>query len=282
MGLFDMVGNLITGALDYERQGESLQDQRVIEGQNYNLQVANYEYMKALNQEIMNRADTAHQREVKDLREAGLNPLISTGGNEIGGSVMPTEAPQINYNATANTLTDKFKSAFTNFDNIVTELQNIQLNTQSIKSAKAKAKTDEINAEIDKITAIDKIKQSKLSTKEKETLYNELLTDEEYKTFFGITKSMTPYERLGAIELQGKKPTENLGATKYTKWNKEKQEYENFEPYKDFWHTIKDTNNQSQIEWKENKPTNEYTWQNYAEGIVSKEFKNFLKSLIPF
>lgn len=71
---------------------------------NLKFQKENLEYQKALQQQIFEREDTAHQREVDDLRKAGLNPLLSTGSGAQAGSVVPTEAPQsrADYSGIAN------------------------------------------------------------------------------------------------------------------------------------------------------------------------------------
>lgn len=71
---------------------------------NLDFQKENLDYQKALQQQVFEREDTAHQREVDDLRKAGLNPLLSTGSGAQAGSVVPTEAPQshIDYSGIAN------------------------------------------------------------------------------------------------------------------------------------------------------------------------------------
>lgn len=71
---------------------------------NLKFQKENLDYQKTLQQQVFEREDTAHQREVDDLRKAGLNPLLSTGSGAQAGSVVSTEAPQshIDYSGVAN------------------------------------------------------------------------------------------------------------------------------------------------------------------------------------
>lgn len=83
-------GGLISSFLNNKSQKE--RDERNLE-----FQKENQDYQRALQQQIFEREDTAHQREVSDLRAAGLNPLLSTGSGAGAGSVVPTEALHSDY-----------------------------------------------------------------------------------------------------------------------------------------------------------------------------------------
>lgn len=69
-----------------------------------------FDYNRQLNQQIMNREDTAYQRAVADAQAAGLSPLVTagTGGAGAGGTVsqsnlsLNTQAPQVEANTFAS------------------------------------------------------------------------------------------------------------------------------------------------------------------------------------
>jgi len=89
--MFDTISNLVGGAM----LGAG--------------QLFNYNQQRANNQSAIEQSDkqiqfqdqmskTAHQREVADLQAAGLNPILSAGGNGAStpsGSAAPLQAPQI-------------------------------------------------------------------------------------------------------------------------------------------------------------------------------------------
>lgn len=67
--------------------------------QNLQFQKEQFDYQKALQQDIFNREDTAHQREVNDLRQAGINPLATANGGQGAGAgaVVETQAMHNDY-----------------------------------------------------------------------------------------------------------------------------------------------------------------------------------------
>lgn len=61
---------------------------------NFDLQKANLEYQKWVQQQTWNREDNAVQRRVKDLQAVGQNPLLASGAAAQSGAVVSTTAPQ--------------------------------------------------------------------------------------------------------------------------------------------------------------------------------------------
>lgn len=59
-----------------------------------NANAINWEIARQNNATQIEMANTAHQREVRDLRRAGLNPILSAGGS--GASTPTLQAPNIN------------------------------------------------------------------------------------------------------------------------------------------------------------------------------------------
>ena len=72
---------------------------KAIADQNLGFQQQSLDYQKALNQQIMEREDTAYQRTVEDMRAAGLSPLSMQNTNGSGGVVSAPEAMHNDFQA---------------------------------------------------------------------------------------------------------------------------------------------------------------------------------------
>lgn len=99
---------------------------------NYALQKNNYDYQKALQQQIFNREDTSIQRRMNDLRQAGINPNLAGGSGAGTGSVVSTSAPQINTNI-GNVL------------DLATSVEQLKQQKELTKQAKADREIAEFN-----------------------------------------------------------------------------------------------------------------------------------------
>lgn len=92
------VSDAIIGGLNYAEQKKTNE-------KNLALQREQFEYQKALQQQIFDREDSAVQRKVKDLVKSGLNPLLAGGGGANAGSSVGMvqmggqTAPQLQMNA---------------------------------------------------------------------------------------------------------------------------------------------------------------------------------------
>lgn len=111
------------------------------------LQYQNYQYQQNLQKDIFAREDTSIQRRVKDLRRAGLSPVLAAGQGAGTGGIVSTNAPQTNaFDKAAEAMT----LAKVEADIETTKAQKLLIASQR---AQAISQTMKNLGEIDKIAA---------------------------------------------------------------------------------------------------------------------------------
>lgn len=89
-GIGGMTGGIASTLGSMRNTDKTNQANKDVAAQNLGFQKEQQDYQKALQQQIFEREDTAHQREIEDLKRAGINPLATAGGNGANaGSVVP-------------------------------------------------------------------------------------------------------------------------------------------------------------------------------------------------
>lgn len=115
-------GEVISGAIN--TIGSIFNNER-----NIDMQRENLAYQRDLQQQIFNREDTAVQRRVKDLKAAGMNPLLAAGGAASSGAAVQTTAPHSDnpdFNFMGNMLALKRQSTDISMTKAQQELVNEQ------------------------------------------------------------------------------------------------------------------------------------------------------------
>lgn len=93
MSLFAGIGSIVSGLLGMEGQKDANRQNRASAAEVTERNIAEAQRVTAWQEQMSN---TAHQREVKDLQAAGLNPILalksgaSTPGGSAGSGVAPT------------------------------------------------------------------------------------------------------------------------------------------------------------------------------------------------
>lgn len=95
---FGSLDNLFGGLENIWKGFTGQSSNEKINAENVAFQQKNLDYQMALQQQIFDREDTSYSRTVQDMRSAGLNPLSMNGTNS-SGSVVPTQAPQKQFEA---------------------------------------------------------------------------------------------------------------------------------------------------------------------------------------
>lgn len=130
------------------------------------------------NQTMIDLANTAHQREVKDLIAAGLNPVLSVDG---AGAPVPALTSAKVENAQKNNIGSAINQAFSAKSQRDAVKQQDQMNKANIEVAKAQAK----NLDVQNAKLRAEIDEVKASTAQKNAGAVKAIEETKYPGFFG-------------------------------------------------------------------------------------------------
>lgn len=109
-------------------QKDNLETNKDVAQKNFDLSKEQFEYQKQLNQMTMDREDTAFQRQVADLKAAGLSPLMVAGNGAAASPLNIANAPQFDMSG-VNTALSNYIGSYNDIFN--RKLQRQQFALQS-------------------------------------------------------------------------------------------------------------------------------------------------------
>lgn len=178
-------GNYIGNLWDKFKNGNTNEVNYQIAQDNLAYQRENDEYNRALQQQIFDREDTAYQRTVSDMRQAGLNPLSMNGTNSAGEAIATTPLNnnfQMQDMGTGQVISDLIGT--------MNAMQNYQIGISYGKEQEAKAKSAQAQAQIDLATAMNKIDDSNIDTKTKKGLYEDFVRNMNFNKSMNVFNGM--------------------------------------------------------------------------------------------
>lgn len=159
---------------------------------NYNMQKKQLAYQKEQDAIQRQREDTAYQRTVKDMRAAGLNPLMMTSTDDSAPAVAGTlEAPQFDTSG----ISDAVSSLGTALGSLPQQINQFRLDRQRLKVQDEQLKQAQLQNKYDSSTLKYRVRSQAFQTiagmydtldKRSKSIYN---------NFFGINDNMTDKER---------------------------------------------------------------------------------------
>lgn len=175
------------------------------------------EYQMAKDEKIMQREDTAIQRQVADARNAGISPLASGmvgqagSSGSAGNNLLQTSALHNDYHAEpaskAGDYAMKFNALISMSDALNKLGQNLN-NTWNISGQNALRQAQMVNMKDEhnwrKVTEPISLRQLQLQNTKDENYLYDTGKERAYNEKYGLNRGMTDYERLIRIFLNGR------------------------------------------------------------------------------
>lgn len=159
------------------------------------------DYNKALQQKIFEREDTAVSRLIADAQRNGINPLTALNANQMqtssnllssgASSPIPHANPTVGYNYVAPDLSS--------FGGIVNNIMNIAKGVQEVKGMKVDNMSKNALYNLQVKTMLPNIVKSYNEAFKSSSELRSMLSDENFKQYYGITNSMPEKEKISRI-----------------------------------------------------------------------------------
>lgn len=186
-GLMGLFATQDTNRHNAENIAATNQTNKDIANQNLGFQRENLDYTKALNQQLMEREDSAYARTSQDMYNAGLSPLSMQSTNS-AGSPLATEALHNDYSPQTyqkQNPAQYLSQMFTGVGSVLSDLEDL-------KSKKLDNESKEIENKFSNLTFASRIAQFlNNESLQNENLWN-MANNNEFKRFLGISDHTPP------------------------------------------------------------------------------------------
>lgn len=230
MSLFSAGASLANTAITNKTNQEIARNQRNLDYQNFQQEMGfareqfDYQkemddYNKALQQQIFEREDTAVSRLIADAQRNGINPLTALNANQMQtssnllSSGASTSIPHANPTAGYTHQSADLSS----LGNILGDVMNIARGVQEVKGMKIDNMSKNAVYNLQVKTMLPQIVKSYNEAFKSSAELRSMLSDENFKNFYGITDSMPEKEKITRIIMKDVFNLSNSGTSSPTR-----------------------------------------------------------------